>query len=203
MKRSTFIILLTLLIPLAGISQTKSTFIDDIYFKPGDEKSVQKTGVNKQAPNYKNGAKEIIYIERDNVNVKTVNDTLVLGHTSDKLNSAQYDNGNDNKAVEPDLEYALRIRQFHNTKDTVLIIDTIDNNISNCNNTYIVIENEPDYWNYNRFPYDNWGWGGYGYGGFYGYNGFGGYSPWGGYYNNYYGYGGYGCLLYTSDAADE
>ena len=103
MKRSTFIFMLTLLIPLVGISQNKATFIDDIYFKPGDETAIQKIGVNKPTPNYKNGAKEIIYIERDNVNVKTDNDTLVLGHTSDNLNSAQYDNGNVNKAAEPDL----------------------------------------------------------------------------------------------------
>jgi len=34
MKTSTFISMLALLVPLAGVSQNQGAFLDDIYFKP-------------------------------------------------------------------------------------------------------------------------------------------------------------------------
>ncbi|HET7732803.1 MAG TPA: hypothetical protein VFK73_03110, partial [Paludibacter sp.] len=122
MKRFTFISMLVLLIPLAGISQNQNTSLDDVYFKPGDATQIKKTQVNKQKPTYKNGAKEIVYIEREIPTVSS--DTTILAQTNDSiladsLNTGYYLNGF--KGTKSDLEYAERIRRFHSPKYTIFI----------------------------------------------------------------------------------
>jgi len=265
MKRSIFIIvLLALLFPLVGISQNNAPIIDDIYYKPGVTNTTQPS--NKQdrnsanKPNYKNGAKEIIYKEttgtkpkpviRDTVYVvgeagdtnrntskkpvpSLVNSDMLVIHDTiyvseiaidDSIQNNQdkgyYLNGfNGNSS---DLEYAERIRRFHNPKYTVFIGDPNYNDIYFLNNNdwnvyvdgpyaYVTPTWTNPYWmNYNFSPY-SYGSFGLGYGGFgFGWNnypwsynnfygGFGG--SWGGYYGfgsywgDYYGYGypyGYG-----------
>ena len=80
MKRSIFITIISLLIPLLGISQTKATYIDDIYAKPSDAKAQvsNQTTKTRPTPNYKNGAREIVYTEREKPNTKTIHDTVYV-----------------------------------------------------------------------------------------------------------------------------
>jgi len=182
MKRFTFISMLALLIPLNGIGQNQNALLDDIYFKPSDAYKAQKTTVNKQKPNYKNGAKEIIYLERNTPKTSSLDTTFLLAQTNDSINYAQ----KNIKQNETEYEYAQRIRQFHNSKDTVLIIDTVYVSQDN-NDSYSDINNNPYWWNNNH--YGNWGWGNNWYSPYYGYGGWNNY-PWG--YNNFYGYGGFG-----------
>ena len=80
MKRFKYLILLTLLVPIAGISQNNGTFIDDIYYKPSDIKIVQSTP-KSISQTKKNGAKEIVFIERQIPIDTLATDTL----TSDTL----------------------------------------------------------------------------------------------------------------------
>ncbi|MDR3653059.1 MAG: hypothetical protein P4L34_08820 [Paludibacter sp.] len=269
MKRSTFFIfMLTLLFPLAGISQNQSTIVDDIYYKPGKDKTLQTENTNQttqnqnfnnnSSPNYKNGAKEIIYTERKTTNPTIVHDTVyVVGMASDvhrngikrASNLASYDsktgsmvihdtiyvadNNQDNVANQPndstennqeqgyylngfngnesDMEYAERIRRFHNPKYEIFIGDPRYNDIYFLNNSdwnvyvdgsYAYVTptwTNPYWWNYNIDPYfGGFGWGGYGYGwnspwgfnNFYGGYGLGDYYGYG-YGYPYYGYGGY------------
>lgn len=176
MKTSTFISMLALLIPLAGISQNQGAFIDDVYFKPSTAPKMIKSHESSVKPNVKNGAKEIVYIERETqVLPKTAK---ILAQINDSIVNSHQRNVDTTNVNESELEYAQRIRQFHNSKDTVLLIDTV----------YISQnDNDPYWWNNNY--YGNWGWGNrwnspyYGYGGWYN-------NPWG--YNNFYGYGGFG-----------
>jgi hypothetical protein len=222
MKRSTFITIICLLIPLLGISQTKTTYVDDIYLKPSDAKTQQidQTQNRKTTPNYKNGAKEIVYIERDSPNTNAVHDTVyvvgqanenlksqnthgvhdtvyVVGEANDNLenHTSQTVNNTDNIAVqandsiannqgqgyylngfngtESDLEYAERIRHFHNPKYEISVADPRYNDIYFLNNfdwnvyidgSYAYVTptwTNPYWWNYNYNPYSygNWGFG--------------------------------------------
>jgi len=106
MKRNNFLIMLCLLFPLVGISQNQATLIDDIYFKASDAKNIEKTQNVKQTPNrqstnYKNGAKEIVFIERESTKPAIVHDTVyVVGQASDtkqiiKIQNYNSKNGND------------------------------------------------------------------------------------------------------------
>src|SRR5665647_114015 len=124
MKHSTFFIMLSLLIPLSGIGQTKEAFVDDIYFKPSDAKVIEVSHSQNQAPKNKNGAKEIIYIDR--VNPKAIHDTVyIVGQAND---SSEYLPSNEQQGNESDLEYADRIRRFHNPSKVIYILE--DNPVS-------------------------------------------------------------------------
>ena len=62
--------------------------VDDVYFKPSDaQKITQKESVKITRPNYKNGAKEIIYIDsRDNKDLVLTNDSIyLLGEINDSI----------------------------------------------------------------------------------------------------------------------
>jgi len=236
MKRTTIITIISFLIPILGMSQTKSTIVDDLYLKPGDAKAQQtsQSQLNQQTQNtkpvskYKNGAKEIIYIERDNQDSKAIHDTVyvdgkayidgqvnkssdnrnkggihdtiyIVGQENDSIDNNQeqghYLNGF--KGTESDLEYAERIRRFHNPKYEIFVGDPRYEDIYflNDNDWNVYIDGSyayvtptwtnPYWWNYNYSPYSygNWGFG-------FGFNNW--FSPWG--FDSYYGglYGGYG-----------
>ncbi len=248
MKRFTFFSLLTLAIPFVAISQNQNVIIDDVYFITGNSKTTSQADKNQsprinQRPNYKNGAQEIVYKER---NIKTptiIRDTVfVVGQASDEksnhfssdFNISNWD-GKTNPVIvhdtiyvsenvaenlidslnpnrehgyyvngfngsESDMEYAERIRRFHNPKYTIFIGDPRYNDALFLNNydwnvyvdgSYAYVTptwTNPYWWNY---EYGFWGYnGGFGFGWhspFY--SGFGGfYDPWG--YDGFYGYGG-------------
>jgi hypothetical protein len=93
MKRFTFISLLIFAFALAAISQNQNGIVDDVYFNPKDQKaqltnsnqvSPNQITENKQRPNYKNGAQEIIFKERNIKNPTILRDTVyVIGQASD------------------------------------------------------------------------------------------------------------------------
>jgi len=98
MKRFAFLSLLLITITLMSQNQN---VIDDIYFIPGKtdiQSAVKQSNVSK--PNYKNGAKEIIYKERK-INYPTlIKDTIYVDgkspdgntyHTSNQFNINNYD----------------------------------------------------------------------------------------------------------------
>jgi len=241
MKRSTFITLISLLIPLFGMSQTNTKFVDDLYYKPGDEKTIVNTQKTQKTPNYKNGAKEIIYIDRENPNSKVVHDTVyVVGDANQRLGNISGKDGHDTVYVvgqandsteytqenqeqghylngfngtESDMDYAERIRRFHNPKYEIFIGDPRYNEINFLNNndwnvyvdgSYAYVTptwTNPYWWNYNYSPYSygNWGFGfnnfyspfcsPWGFDSFYGGYGYGGFGYGGFGYGGMYGYG--------------
>jgi hypothetical protein len=220
------------------MSQTKSTFVDDLYLKPSDAKAQQtsQSQLNQQTQNtkpiskYKNGAKEIIYIERENTDSKVIHDTVyvdgkayidgqvnkssdnrnkegihdtiyVVGQDNDSIERSQgngsYQNGFN--GTESDLEYAKRIRQFHNPGNEIIVAEPGNNDINNLNNdelndsadsTNVNVAQtwtNPYWWNYNYSPYSYYNWE-------FGYNNW--FSPW--WFDNFYGglYGDYGYGYY-------
>jgi hypothetical protein len=241
MKRTTIITIISFLIPILGMSQTKSTFVDDLYLKPSDAKTQQtsqsqlnqQTQDTKQITNYKNGAKEIIYIDRENS--KEIHDTVYINgkayidgqvnNTSDNdnkegLHDTTFVVSEDNDSIEnnqeqgyylngfngteSDLEYAKRIRQFHNPRYEISVADPRYNDINYLNNydwnvyidgSYAYVTptwTNPYWWNYNYNPYSYGNWG-FGINNFYSpYSYYPGWfdSPWG--YDDFYGDFGYG-----------
>lgn len=195
MKRIVFISVLAMLIPMIGMSQNQSTFIDDVYFKPSDAKlAPAKTNV-KQKPATKNGAREIVFIELKRPDSLVIDSVTLLGQANDSIDS-EGNYINEFNGSQSDLEYAERIRRFHDPKYTVFISDPAYNDIYFLNssdwNVYVdgpyayvtPTWTNPNYWNYR---YNTWGYGNWGFGYGYGWN-----SPWG--CNGYYGYGcGFGC----------
>jgi hypothetical protein len=222
MKQFTIIAIISLFMPLFGMSQTKTTFDDDLYLKPSDAKTqpIDQTQNRKTTPNYKNGAKEIVYIERVSPATNVVHDTVyvvgqanenvenrkthgvhdtvyVVGEANDNIEnqSPQGVNNTDNVAVqendsitnnqeqgyylngfngsESDLEYAERIRHFHNPKYEIRDTDPRFNDIYFLNNfdwnvyidgSYAYVTptwTNPYWWNYNfnAYSYGNWGFG--------------------------------------------
>jgi hypothetical protein len=218
MKRFIFISMLTVLIPLVGFGQNQQ-IIDDIYFKPSDAKIMKKqTTVVKQAPNYKNGAREIVYIDRNNgKNVVVQRDTvLILAQANDSTERILNDSTGNNQengyylngfnGSESDLEYADRIHRFHDPKYQIFIGDPRYNDINFLNNydwnvyvdgSYAYVTptwTNPYWWNYNLSPFSYWNnWNNpWGYNGMYGGFGFGGYYGFDGLYGYGMGYPYYG-----------
>jgi len=204
MKRFSVISLLVLLIPIAGIGQNQNTFLDDIYFKPSDANKIQKIQVNKQKSSYKNGVKEIVFIERESpTSTTTASDTTILSQIYDSIPNDSQNTGyylNEFNGNESDKEYAERIRRFHNPKYSIFIGDPRYNDVYFLNNSdwnvyvddsYAYVTptwTNPYWWNYNYGPmYGSWGYNNYSPD--YGFGGWNNY-PWS--YNNFYGYGGFG-----------
>lgn len=196
---------------------------DDVYFKPSDPQEItQRTSVKSQKPNYKNGAKEIIYLDsRSNKDLVVTNDSIyILAEMNDSIAIAEgseeeYDKEgyylNDFNGSSSDLEYAERIRRFHNPKFTIHISDPQYNDIYFLDdynwNVYIdgsyawvtPTWTNPFWDNYfwRPYSYSSWYWRNNWYSPFSYYSSWYG-NPWygGGYYGNYYGgwggyYGGY------------
>ena len=98
MKRTTIITIISLLIPILGIGQTKTTIVDDVYMKPSDVRTQQTDQTQKTRPvtNYKNGAKEIVYIERTNPDTKVIHDTVyVVGQANENRENVFNKEGHD------------------------------------------------------------------------------------------------------------
>jgi len=189
----------------AAFAQTKIVE-DDIYFKPEDAVKQLQRPVNAKKPDYKNGAKEIVFIERgQKVEIVTPDTTILLGEANDSTEQ-QTEEGyylNGFNGSQSDLEYAQRIRKFHNPKYRVFIGDPAYNDIYFLNNfdwnvyvednyAYVTPTWTNPYWfDYSFRPNSWWGWNSWGYG----YPHYSGYYGWGNYpwsYNNYWGgYGGY------------
>lgn len=213
MKAFTFICILSLLIPVFGTVQAQKVQ-DDIYFRPSkakalqqertESKSRQEQKIQQAAPKYKNGAKEIIYIDRDKKNTIVVerDSVYVLAEANDSTEGYQEDGYylHGFKGTQSDLEYAERIRRFHSPKYRIFIGDPRYNDIYflNDNDWNIYIDDSyayvtptwtnPYWWNYNFSPH-GFGWG---YSSWYSPFNYGWHSP---YYSGWYnpwGYGGFG-----------
>lgn len=220
MKRITFIGT-TAILMLFHLPAQSQTGYDDIYFKPSQAKIVQQQQNiqnNNQHPNYKNGAKEIIFKDQNNHEPETApNDSaqlLVQANDSTERMAADstrqqgyYLNGFN--GTQSDMEYAQRIRRFHDPRymvfegdpwyNDIYFLDNFDWNVY-VDGAYAYVTptwSNPLWWNYYTSPFGGW-YGGYWnspwnwYGGMYGgwgnpYYGYAGYYGWGG-----YGYGGYG-----------
>lgn len=107
---------------------------DDVYFKPSEaRKEVMKVTSQKQAkPNYKNGAREIIYIQDSDTSIlvtagdslyllSEMNDSLYLGGNEQPEEEGYYLNGFEGNSSQ--YEYAERIRRFHNPRYSIHISD--------------------------------------------------------------------------------
>ncbi len=205
--------------------------IDDIYVTPNDAQMVQevksasKAKTKKQKPAqsavYRNGAREIVFIDQNGNRTTAVSDTVYIVDgelIADSLeaDSLSLDEGyylNGFSGSKSDLEYAERIRRFHNPRYTITIADPGYNDIYFLDDNYwnVYIEGmyatitptwtNPLWFSYQNSPFsynswawrNNWGYPYYsGWGGYYGWNG---YNSWGSYYDpwysGYYGWGGY------------
>jgi len=166
----------------------------------------------KQKATYKNGAREIIFIDRDTVEIVTPDSTYLLAQANDSTEYAENEEGyylNEFKGSQSDLEYAERIRRFHNPKYTIFIGDPNYNDIYFLDNfdwnvyvdgsyAYITPTWTNPYWfdyAYRPYSYNSWYWRNSWYSPYSYYGGWG-YNPWsynyyGGWGYPYYGYYGY------------
>lgn len=208
-------------------------YIDDVYFKPSDaDRPSTSVSIQKQKANYKNGAKEIIYLD-DNQNKALVieKDTVYLlaemndGVYYDEEEDYAYEDGeyylDDYSTNDGDLEYAGRIRRFHNPEFTIHVstpytdvyfMDDYNVNI-HLGSSYAWAN---PYWNnyyWNTYSYSSLYWRNsfyypfsyysnwhFGYHNPWHYSSWS-YSPyyaWGGYYPHYYGFAGYPYYGYGS-----
>ena len=111
-----------LLLPLLGHGQA---FVDDIYYSPGDEE-VQAATPKAEPANYKNGAKEIVFIDSNSGEELYLDtDTIFLdsglpeddaAYTEEQIAEAQAEE------PLPDGEYTTRIKRFHRP-GTIIISD--------------------------------------------------------------------------------
>lgn len=230
MKRLSFLICLLIALVSSGWAQSKK-IIDDIYITPNDAVMVQEVQSTqkpvRQKPTYRNGAREIVFIDQHGNRTNAMTDTVYV--IDEALNDSianvdtieaegEYIRGF--KGSSQDLEYAERIRRFHNPKYTITIADPGYNDIYFLDDNYWNVYTDgiyatitptwtnPYWFNYqfSPFSYSSWYWRsslyspfGWGMGGFYDpwyspwYGGYGGYGlGWGGYYGwGYPYYGGY------------
>lgn len=211
-----------------GLYSQETEMIDDVYFKPGSKSIVNNNDIKskkvvKQQGKYLNGAKEIIFVDRDTVEVVTPDSKYLLAKANDSTEISQNnedENGghylNEFNGSQSDLEYAERIRRFHNPKYTIFIGDPNYSDIYFLNNfdwnvyvdgsyAYVTPTWTNPYWfdyMYRPYSYNSWYWGNSWYSpyscyGGWGYNNWGspfyggwGYNYWGSpYYGSWYGYG--------------
>ncbi|MDR2840721.1 MAG: hypothetical protein LBV75_05600, partial [Paludibacter sp.] len=165
MKQTILLFALTFLVNTVAIGQE---VIDDIYFTPSDaKKEVKKDSktADKQNTTYKNGAKKIIFVERD-----TTDAYVAIAEDSVEVDKGYY--LNEFEGTESDYEYAERIRRFHNPKYTVFISDPnyndiyfLDNNYWNVyidgSSAYVTPSFSNPYWfdyMYRPYNYSSWAW---------------------------------------------
>ncbi|GAB1415193.1 hypothetical protein MASR2M117_05990 [Paludibacter sp.] len=173
---------------------------DDIYFKPSDVNKAIVSNKNKSVrPNYKNGAKEIIYLNSKKENkIIFDNDTVYILSANDGKTSSDeqtdsigeegyYLNGFKGSDIE--YEYAERIRRFHNPKFTIHISDPQFTDIYFLDNynwnvyvdgsyAWVTPTWTNPYWNnyyWSPYSYNSWYWRS---------NWYGWHSPY--YYDNWY-----------------
>ncbi|MDD4490671.1 MAG: hypothetical protein PHD30_09260 [Paludibacter sp.] len=200
--------------------------IDDVYFKPSDANKALTTEKIKSAkPNYKNGAKEIIYIDNNKKNksliidkdtvylLSEINDSIAMAEGNDSIVEDGY-YLNEFQGGNTEYEYAERIRRFHNPKFTIHISDPqytdiyfLDDNYWNVyvDGSYAWVTptwTNPFWDNYfwRPYSYSSWYWRNSWFGSPYTYYNSWYYDyPWNyGYYSGYYGgyYGGWGNYYY-------
>ena len=200
--------------------------VDDVYFRPSDANKVRSTETVRSAtkPNYKNGAKEIIFIDssKDKNLIVTRDTVYILSQINDSIEAAQNNNQsyeeeegyyvNNFRGSNSDLEYAERIRRFHNPKFTIHISDPQYTDIYFLDdyNWNVYVDGSyawvtptwtNPYWDnyfWRPYSYNSWSWRNSWYSPYSYYNSWYG-NPWsyghyGGYYGGGYGgyYGGYG-----------
>jgi hypothetical protein len=185
----------------------KPAIVHDTVYVVG-QASDMKQNFESEKRNFKDKNGDSQLVIHDTIYVtEQLNDSI--DYNSDQGHYLNGFNGN-----QTDLEYAERIRRFHNPRYAIFIGDPRYNDIYFLNNndwnvyvddSYAYVTptwTNPYWWNYNLNPYGygNWGWG-FGnswyspysyYSGWYnpwGYNGF--YGGFGGYYGDYFGYDGY------------
>ena len=203
--KTKYLFLLLILIVATGTFAQNTDIIDDVYFKPSNKTITPKANTSEKA-RYKNGAKEIIFIDRDSVDVAVSDSAYLLAQANDSTEYADYDedgyylHGFNGSAS--DLEYAERIRRFHNPKYRIFIGNSNYSDIYFLNNSdwnvyvddfyaYVTPTWTNPYWfdyMYRPFSYNSWHWGSswnspYSFYGGWGYNSWG-YNPWG--YNSWY-----------------
>lgn len=189
--------------------------VDDIYFRPSDaNKALTTEKFKSEKPNYKNGAKEIIYIDtkknkslifdKDTLYLLSeMNDSISIAEGNDSIDEEGYYVG-DFKGGKTEYEYAERIRRFHNPKFTIHISDPqyTDIYFLDDNNWNVYVDGSyawvtptwtnPFWDNYfwRPYSYSSWYWRNSWYGSPYAYyNSWNHGYPWsyGGYYSGYYG----------------
>ena len=208
-----------------GFAQT-GKIIDDIYVTPNDAQMVNEIKAAERAKErketeqsavYRNGAREIVFIDQYGNKTTAVSDTVYIVDNEVYADSDTKDEGyyiNGFSGSQSDLEYAERIRRFHNPRYTITIADPGYNDIYFLDNNYwnVYVDGmyatitptwtNPYSWNYQWAPYSysswawrhNWGYPSWGsYYGLYdpwysGYGWGGWHNPW---YSGYYGMGGY------------
>lgn len=214
MKRFSFIVSFLTLVVAIFPSLTYGQVIDDIYLTPNDEVMLKKADVKKHKDNndrpvYKNGAREIVFIDQNGNQTTLVTDTVyVVNEQIDSLATDSLDEEgyylNGFKGSESDLEYAERIRRFHNPRyaihigdpryNDIYFMDSYDWNVY-VDGSYAYVTptwTNPYWWNYSISPYSSWG---FGYSPYYSWGSY--YNPWyssywgwdSGYYGGYYGWG--------------
>lgn len=174
--------------------------IDDVYFKAGDVVKTDKSSTAKKPKIDKNGAKEIIFTTNDSSYVASQDTTYLVAEANDSTETDQGYYLNGFNGTESDMEYADRIRKFHDPRFRVFVGDPNYNDIYLLNDwdwnvyvdgsyAYVTPTWTNPYWfDYMYSPYT------FGYNGWYWRNSL--YNPYyyGSYYSPYYyGYGyGYG-----------
>lgn len=206
-----------------GLFGQKTEMIDDVYFKPGSKSilnnnDVKSKKVVKQQGKYLNGAKEIIFVDRDSVEIVTPDSKYLLAKANDSTELSQNnedENGghylNEFNGSQSDLEYAERIRRFHNPKYTIFIGDPNYSDIYFLNNfdwnvyvdgsyAYVTPTWTNPYWfdyMYRPYSYNNWYWGNSWYSPYSVYGGWG-YNNWGSPFYGGWGYNYWGNPYYGS-----
>jgi len=198
MKTKVLIPLVFLMFPLISMGQKE--IIDDVYFKAGDVVKTDKSSTTKKPKIDKNGAKEIIFTTNDSSYVASQDTTYLVAEANDSTETDQGYYLNGFNGTESDMEYADRIRKFHDPRFRVFVGDPNYNDIYLLNDwdwnvyldgsyAYVTPTWTNPYWfDYMYSPYT------FGYNGWYWRNSL--YNPYyyGSYYSPYYyGYGyGYG-----------
>lgn len=179
------IISILILINLFALQAFSQQFHDDVYFTPIDTEKSQrqevKSSTRAERPNFRNGAREIIYIDNRNNNNSIViaRDTiLILAEANDSImadsvsenEEGYYLHGFTGGATE--FEFAERIRRFHNPRHVIHVSDPQYTNIYflNSNDWNVYVDGSyawvtptwtnPFWWNYYWRPhsYSSWAW---------------------------------------------
>lgn len=225
MKTIKIYLLAMLMVSSAAYAQ-RTGFIDDVYFKPSDARNIDIKANERQKPVVKNGARQIVFVDAANTDVIITKDTVFVLEKAKEQTAQSEDSITDEgyyiggfKGSNSDLEYAERIRRFHNPRYSIHISDPGWNDIYFLNSWDWNVYVDGSYawvtptwtnnlwfdYHYRPYSYSSWywrsSWGWPHYGGWGGYGGYG-WNSWShgyysGYYAGYYGWpygygGGYG-----------
>ncbi|MFV0472143.1 MAG: hypothetical protein ACK5L7_08965, partial [Paludibacteraceae bacterium] len=115
MKRINFITNVLIAFALLFSSQMQGQIIDDIYLTPNDEVMTKKIETKKeriaQNPTYKNGAREIIFIDQNGNRTDIASDTVYV--INEEVEEEDINQEVQRFNDESELEYTNRINRFH------------------------------------------------------------------------------------------